>query len=350
MRAFCRQVQPSKRVADMQALRRRRLLSSICVGAAAMAAHATAWPQVSAPFPQRPVKLVVPYPAGGVVDVTARAVTEALSSQWGQPVIVENKPGANGNLGADTVRLAKPDGYTLLAGSMFTVINPLTDSSTRFKTSDFQPVAAMGATPNLWVVPANSRFHSLTDFIAQARQKPGVFNVANPGHGSSNHLGIERLTAEANIELTHIHYQGQPPFIADLVNGRLDIAPVTAALALPHVQSGKLKVLAVIGHARLAAIADTPTLSELGYPEAVVVPWNGIMAPAGTPPHIVHAIASAVAQAQHSPQVLSRYAVLQAQAPAPQPAFSELVNQEVTRWSSFLRPDALLQQSAALGK
>ena len=316
----------------MQTLSRRSILNAVLTGATALATYATAWAQDITPFPNRPIKVVVPYPAGGVVDVTARAVTEALATKWGQPVIVENKPGANGNLGADTVRQAKPDGYTLLVGSMFTVINPLTDSSTRFKTSDFQPIARIGSTPNLWVVPATSKFNSLKNFIAEAKQKPGVFNVANPGHGSSNHLGIERLTADAKIELTQINYQGQPPFIADLINGRLDIAPVTAALALPHVQSGKLKVLAVIGDTRLAAIPDVPTLAEVGYPNAVVVPWNGFMAPAGTPQHILNDIAQAVAQVPKSPPVLSRYAVLQAQAPTQTQAFSDLVAQEAIRW------------------
>lgn len=318
----------------MQTLSRRFILNAVLTGATALTAYSTAWAQDIAPFPNRPIKVVVPYPAGGVVDVTARAVTEALATKWGQPVIVENKPGANGNLGADTVRQAKPDGYTLLVGSMFTVINPLTDSSTRFKTSDFQPIARIGSTPNLWVVPANAKFNSLKDFIAEAKQKPGVFNVANPGHGSSNHLGIDRLTAEANIELTHINYQGQPPFIADLINGRLDIAPVTAALALPHVQSGKLKVLAVIGDTRLDAIPDVPTLAEIGYPNAVVVPWNGFMAPAGTPQQIVNDIAQAISQVQKSAQVLSRYQVLQAQAPTQKLAFSDLVTQEAIRWRS----------------
>lgn len=323
----------------MQELSRRFMLNAVLAGITAMAGHATAWSQETAQFPNRPIKVVVPYPAGGVVDVTARAVTEVLASHWGQPVVVENKPGANGNLGADAVRQAKPDGYTLLVGSVFTVINPLTDRNTRFKTSDFQPIARIGSTPNLWIVPANSKFNSLKDFIAEAKQKPGIFNVANPGHGSSNHLGIDRLTADAKIELTHINYQGQPPFITDLINGRLDIAPVTAALALPHVKSGKLKVLAVIGEERLDAIPDVPTLAEVGYPNAVVVPWNGFMAPAGTPEHIVNEIAQAVAQVQKSKQVLSRYAVLQAQAPSQIQAFSDLVTQEANRWRAVFKQE-----------
>lgn len=326
---------------------RRWILNAAIAGIAALAGHTAAWAQDTAAYPQRSVKLVVPYPAGGVVDVTARAVTEALASKWGQPIIVENKPGANGNLGADAVRQAKPDGYTLLVGSMFTVINPLTDSSTRFKTSDFQPIAAIGSTPNLWVVPANSKFNTLPEFIAQAKQQPGVFNVANPGHGSSNHLGIERFTADAGIELTHINYQGQPPFIADLINGRLDIAPVTAALALPHVQSGKLKVLAVIGDARLDALPNVPTLGEVGFPNAVVVPWNGIMAPAGTPQAIVNDIAQAVAQVQKSPQVLARYGVLQAQAPAQATAFGDLVAKESVRWARIFSGQVQVASTSA---
>jgi tripartite-type tricarboxylate transporter receptor subunit TctC len=323
-------------MSNVSPLPRRRWLQAALAAAATPGLNLLAQAKQASSYPSRPIKVVVPYPAGGVIDVTARAVTDVLAQRWGQPVVVENRPGANGNLGTQAVHQASADGYTLLIGSMFIVINPLTDRSTRYRTSDFVPVASIGSTPNVWVVPAHSPWRTLQDFLTQARQQPGAFNVANPGMGSSNHLGLERLAASAGIQLTQINYQGQPPFITDLVNGQIHIAPLTATLALPHIQSGKLRALAVSAATRLPALAQTPTLTELGLGDATVLPWSGFMAPAGTPADVLAQLQTAITEVQAQPAVLQRYATLQAQAPERPRDFAQLVQREQQRWTAVL--------------
>lgn len=185
-------------------LSRRQILAA----AAAAATGAMTRPAAAATYPDRAVKVIVPYPAGGVVDVAARIVTEGLSAAWSQPVVVENRADANGNIGAQAVKAAPSDGHTLLVGSMFLVVNPLIDRNARFVPDDFVPIASIGAAPNLLVVPANSPAANLGEFVALAKRKPGSFNTPNPGTGSSNHLGLELLQQEAGIELTQINYKG----------------------------------------------------------------------------------------------------------------------------------------------
>lgn len=330
-------------------LNRRRWLqhtAALALPAVPLAAAPATWAAETS-FPARPVRVVVPFPAGGVVDVTARAVAEELARQWGQAVVVDNRPGASGNLGAELVRQAKPDGYTLLVGSLSVVTNPLTDPQTRFRTDDFVAVAGIGAAPNLWVVPATSSARTLHDVIAQARAQPGRLNVANPGVGTSNHLGLERLMATTGIALTQVLYQGQPPFVVDLINNQLQLAPFTAALALPHIRSGKLRALAVGSDTRLPALPEVPTLAELGLGEASVTPWNGLLAPAGTPPALVQQLAQAVARAQQTEAVQQRYATLQVQAPAQPLAFPQFLQAEQRRWARVFQGGTHTAQAGA---
>lgn len=310
---------------------RRQVLAAL-----AAAGAARALPAFANAYPERPVRLIVPYPAGGVVDIAARIAADGVGASWGQPIIVENRPGANGNIGAHLVRTAAPDGYTLLVGSVFLVVNPLIDRTARFQPEDFVPIAGIGAPPNLLVVPASSPVRSLRDFVTLARRQPGKFNTPNPGIGSSNHLGLELFEQATGIDLVQVPYKGQPPFVVDLLNAQLQFAFMTTALALPHVASGKLRVLAVGSTQRLKALPDVPTLGEAGYPSAVVLPWSGVFAPAGTPAAITQRIGLEVQKALRTPDAVRRHDAISAQVPADPLDFPRFVGAEKVRWKKVV--------------
>lgn len=251
---------------------------------------------------------------------------------WRQPVVVENRPGANGNIGAAAVRTAAPDGHTLLVGSMFLVLNPLIDAQARFGTEDFAPVASIGSTPNLLVVPASSPVRTVSDLIKAGKANASGLSTPNPGLGSSNHLGLELFLRASGLQAVQVGYKGQPPFIQDLVSGRLDFAYVTAALALPLIEANKLRALAVASDRRMPALAQVPTLAETGDGDGAVLPWNGLFAPAGTPASIVDGIGKAVQAALKDPTVIERYRGMHAELPAAPLEFGRFVQVEQKRW------------------
>ncbi|MBK1616215.1 hypothetical protein CKO44_22430 [Rubrivivax gelatinosus] len=300
-------------------------------GFLAVAALAAASPLARAAT-GKPVRLVVPYPAGGVVDVAARIVADEIGTRTGQAFVVENKAGANGNLGAQAVKAAAADGQTVLVGSLFVVLNPLIDRHASFATRDFEPLAEIGAPPNLIVVPASSPLRTLAELLALARRQPGRLNTPNPGTGSSNHLGLELLIQASGIEVAQVPYKGQPPFVVDLVNGELHFAFMTAALALPQIRSGALRPLAVASHHRLDALPELPTLAEAGYADAVVLPWNGWFVPAGTPRAAGEHLAAEVETALRSAEVQRRFGVIGAELPKAPRRFPAFVAAEAERW------------------
>ena len=308
-------------------LRRRRLLAATTLVPLAGMARAA-----RSGFPSQTVKFVVPYPAGGVVDVATRVATEGLPGLWQQPVVVENRPGANGNLGAQAVKAAAADGHTLLVGSMFLALNPLLDRNARFTLDDFKPVGALASAPNVLVVPASSPIATLKDLVALARRQPGKLNVPNPGNGSSNHLGLELLQQAAGIELAAIPYKGQPPFMVDLVSNQLQFAYVTATLALPQIAAGKLRPLAVAAPTRLKALPQVPTLAEAGYPGIEVLPWSGVFAPAATPAAVIEHIGSDLEKVLSTSDAQRRHEALHAAVPAGQSDFARFVRSEQQRW------------------
>lgn len=328
----------SKTPSTPAGLPRRRLLQYATLGLPLLAAGtgiavSQTRPGAAAPaFPRQTVKLVVPYPAGGIVDINARIVADELAPLWRAPVIVENRPGGNGNIGAEAVRRAQPDGHTLLVGSGFLVINPLTDPATRYRTQDFVALAPLGSAPALLAVPSALPVHSVAELLALARQRPRELNAASPGAGSVNHLALEQLFAHTRVAVETVLYQGQPPFLLDLANNRVQVASVTATLAMPYIQSGQLRPLAVMGAQRFSGLPDLPTLAELGLGPAIVEGWGGVFAPAGTPLVVQHAIRDAVAQAVATPRARERFAAQYIQPPSYAQPLAAVVEADRQRW------------------
>ncbi|MCA3236647.1 MAG: Bug family tripartite tricarboxylate transporter substrate binding protein [Curvibacter sp.] len=274
--------------------RRLMMLASVtmCSCAVAGALHA------QTRYPSRPLTLVVPASPGGTTDFTARLVAEPLSQILGQPVIVDNKAGAAGNIGNQVVARAKPDGHTLLvAYSGYQVGNPhLFKKAGWDPIKDFVPVAMMTRAPQIVVVRQGLPFRTLSDLVAYARANPGRLNYASSGNGSIQHIAGEMLQQQTGTTLTHVPYKGAGPAVQDLLGGTVDVFITTPASVVAHVKADKLKALAVTGGARLPSLPEVPTVAEVGLPEFKLDSWFALYAPAGTPEDVVLTLNRALAR------------------------------------------------------
>ncbi len=273
---------------------RRRLVqaSATCALAAAASddrALAQASPQPG--WPARVVKLVVPFTPGGGIDSIGRIVGARLSEMWGQQVVVENKPGAGGNIASEFVARSAPDGYTVYITAAGLAVNRYLFASINYDpVADFAPVTLICFFPNLLVVPNSSPFRSVSDLLVEARKNPGKVTFASPGHGSSPHMSGELFKYMAHVDLTHIPYRGASPAYTDVIAGRVDCTFAVMASGLPLVQNGQLRALGVTTAARVATAPDVPTIAEAGVPGYDTSSWFAFFAPAKTPPEIVRKI------------------------------------------------------------
>ncbi|MGE8705621.1 MAG: Bug family tripartite tricarboxylate transporter substrate binding protein [Achromobacter sp.] len=291
---------------------RRRVLRAALtalVAAAALppshAAHATA------PWPTQPIRMVVPFPPGGSVDTVARTLGQALQEALGQPVIIENKPGASSVLGARYVKQADPDGYTLLLNASLQVANPLLlDTVTYDALRDFAPITEIGAQPQLVLVRKDSPYQSLKDLVAGAKAKPGELTWAIAAYGAAGHLACELVNEQAGVKMEVIPYRGGGPALVDLMGGQVTAMTEPMASAYPHVKDGKLRALAVTSSQRVAAIPDIPTVAEAGYAGFDMPSWYGIWAPAGTPQAVIDKVYAATQQALQNPAVKAKFEAL----------------------------------------
>lgn len=317
-------------------LSKRHLLTSAL---AALTALATGGPAAAQAFPSKPIKIVVPYTPGGPTDIPARLVGQKLAELLGQPVIIENKPGAGGNIGADAVAKASADGYTLLLVTTGHAINPaLYPKLTYDLTMDLVAVSQLTSSPMVVVVNTSLGANSIKDLIGLAKAKPGTLNFASAGNGASTHLAPELFSMMAGIKMNHIPYRGSAPALADVIAGHAQVAFDFMTSAMPHVRAGKLKGLATTGATRSPAAADLPTVAESGVPGFEVVGWNGVMAPAGTPPDVIAKLNAAIKQALAMPEVSERLTGLGANVVWNTPTdFGAFVKAEVAKWDKVVK-------------
>ena len=290
--------------------------------------HAQAWPT-------KTIKLVVPFPPGGSTDAVGRQLAQELTKLLGQPVIIENKGGANGNIGADFVAKSAPDGYTLLASGVGSnAINYSLYRTMPFSDKDFAHVSLLATGPNVLVVNPDFPAKTFAEFITLVKASPGKYSHASSGSGSSGHLAMKMLELASGISLVHVPYKGGGPAIMDTIAGQVPILFINQDNALPQVQAGKLRALAVASLERNPVYPTVPTIAESGFPGFSAVSWFGLSAPAGTPKEVIQKLNEATAKAMNMPEMKQR---LQSQgfvvvAGTPQ-QFSEFVQAEIAKWS-----------------
>jgi tripartite-type tricarboxylate transporter receptor subunit TctC len=314
----------------------RRAVHAALVAAAALA---FAGPARAQGYPDKPIHIVVPYAPGGPTDIVARLIGNKLSEQLGQPVIVDNKGGAGGNLGAEAASQAAPDGDTLLLVTTGHTINPSLYPKLGYDlVKDFAPVSQLISSPMVVAVTPSLPVNTLAELIALAKAKPGELSFASAGNGSSTHLAPELFDMMAGIKMTHVPYKGSAPALGDVIGGHAQVAFDYMISAMQHVRSGKLKGLAVTSATRSPAAPELPTVAEAGVPGFEVIGWNGLMAPAGTPKPVIDKLNAAVKKALASPDVV---ALVSGQGSSPQwssaDAFGSYVRAEVARWGKVVQ-------------
>lgn len=317
-----------------------KLMSGVVAASAAMFAAAAALPSsAAAAYPEQPIRLIVGFSAGGTTDVSARILAKEIGDALGQPVIVENRPGAGSNIASELVARAKPDGYTLYMVAVTAAINQTLYQNLRFDlTTDFEPIAHAVAVPNILVVNPGVPVNSVQELVDYAKANPGKLNFASSGSGTSIHMAGELFKQLADIDVQHIPYKGSAPAMADLIGGQVDYMFDNMPSAWPHVQGDALRALAVTTAERSEAAPDLPTMQESGFDTFSVSSWFGVMAPKGTPAEIVNTLNQAIQNALDDPQVQKNLADLGAVPVKSTPAeFGEFVKSEVEGWAPVVK-------------
>jgi tripartite-type tricarboxylate transporter receptor subunit TctC len=308
----------------------------VLVAAAFMFAAGTA----AAAYPDKPIRLIVPFPPGGGTDATARIVGDAMTASLGQQIVVDNKPGAGGNIALETVAKAPPDGYTLLFGFSTTLtVNPsLYKSMPADVQKDFVPISTLCSAQYILVVNPSLGVNSVAELVAKAKAEPGKLNYASGGKGTPLHLGAELLKAQAGIDMVHIAYRGGGPASKSVMANETQVLFGSFASSLPKVKDGKLKALAVTGPKRSAALPDVPTMEEAGYPGFLVTSWSSILAPAGTPKSVTDKLHAAIKAALAMESVRKKLAAVGQEAEGSTPeALAELIKNDTARWRKVLQ-------------
>ena len=290
-------------------------------------------------FPSKPVKMIVPFPPGGGTDILARPLAQKLSEKWGQPVIIDNRGGAGGNIGVKAAADAEPDGYTIILGVQGThAVNPSLYANAGFDTlRDFAPITMVANTPNIVVVHPSVPAKNMQEFIAYAKANPGKLNYATPGNGTPSHLATEMMKSVAGVDLAHVPYKGSGPALTDMLGGQTQVWIANAPVVLPHIKTGKLRALATTSAKRPAVASHIPTLQEAGLKGYEADTRYGIYAPAKTPRPILDKLNADIVEALRSPEIRETYASQGAEVVAnSREEFTAKVRDDLAKWKKVI--------------
>ena len=307
--------------------------------AAALLPPTGAHAQSAAAYPAKAIRIVVPFPAGGTSDILSRAIGQKLTEEWKQPVVVDNRPGASANIGAEIVVKSPPDGYTLLCASTIHTINPSLYSKLAYDpVKDFTPITLIATTSQVLAVHPSLPVRSVKELIAYAKKRPGQINYSSAGNGSQPHLTAELFKTRTGIDIVHVPYKGAPPAMNDLLAGHVALSFATSPSAVPHVKSGKLRALAVSTARRVSALPDVPTIDESGVPGFEASGANGLVGPAGMPAGIVEKLHAAVVKIVKEP-AMSKFLSEQGADPyTTTPAeYAAYIKSEVAKWARAVK-------------
>ncbi|MBM3358225.1 MAG: tripartite tricarboxylate transporter substrate binding protein [Betaproteobacteria bacterium] len=311
-----------------------------CLMLAAVAAIASVPAAAQSQYPTRPVRIVLPQPAGGGTDTVARTIAQKLTEAWGQQVLVDNRPGANGIIGTELVLKSKPDGYTYLYGfTSLLTINPSVYKNLPYETlRDFAPVTQTVTNTMTLVVNPYLPARSVKELVGLARSRPGDLLYGSFGIGNQTHLTAEMFRLEAGLKILHIPYKGETPAITETISGQVAIMFAPSAGVTPHIRAGRLRLLATCGEKRSTVFPDAPTLVESGFPKMVSTGWGGLLAPAGTPPDILQKTQREIARHLGSPDIKERLSGLGADPSGTTPEeFTAWIRSETQKWAQVVR-------------
>ena len=310
---------------------------ALAIGLTAMASSTFA--QAAANYPARPIKIVVPFAPGGTTDMLARLVGQRLTQSWGQPVVIENKPGAGATLGADIVAKSAPDGYTLVMGAAHHTIAQQVYAKIPYHFDrDFAPITMVAMVPNMVVVNSEVPAKNIAEFIALAKTQPGKLNYGSAGAGTAHHLIGEMFKLRAGVDLVHVPYKGSAPAVADLLSGQVQLMFDTVTSGLPQVKAGKLRALAVTTAKRSLAVPDLSTVAEAGVPGYDISTWYGLWGPKGLSKEVTDKLANEVARILKLPDVKERYAALGAEPVGNSPEeFAAYCKSELLKWAKVVK-------------
>jgi tripartite-type tricarboxylate transporter receptor subunit TctC len=290
-------------------------------------------------FPSKPLRIIVPFPAGGIVDLMARTLSEKVSAGLGQPVLVEARPGANGSLGTEAVAKSDPDGHTLVLATLSHVTTPALLKTPWHPVKDFSGIAVMGHVANVVVVHPELPPKTLREFVDYAKARPGKINYINGGGGTSQTMSTELLKRNTGLDMVGVGYKGFPPAVPDILSGQVQFSFMPLGVAAPHIRGGKLRALALAAPARSKLIPDTPTMAEAGYADSQVISWYAFLVPAATPKAVVARLNAEFGKALADPDVIARIEKIGGEPlPAGKPEeVDAMLARELERWSKLVQ-------------